>query len=118
MFSVSVQIGESYLLVVASGPAGPREFHGSNCFLAEMVRQSRKSRVMLDLLALQPQLDASGAQEVLMDVRATMPLMDRLAMLVRQGESLGLVVKAAREKGVDCREFHDIAAAEAWLVSA
>ena len=117
MFNVSVQDGRGYLLVVSSGNGRVHPLCASARFIDELVQRTGARRVLLDMMALTPMLNEEERKEVSMVLYETIHRLERLAILMPQAVSLGLLLQAARAKGVDAKEFDDIAAAERWLKS-
>jgi hypothetical protein len=114
VFSISAQI-DGFALMVASGTAGPDELCAAASFLAELVHRSGERRLLVDLLALNHGVGADDHAAMRDHLDAVMPPLDRLAIAIPEGSSLGLLVGVARAKGVDAREFASLGDAEAWL---
>lgn len=115
MFSLSVQEGRGYFLIVASGAGSVVPLCASSKFIAEVLQRTGARRVLLDMMALTPLVDDSERQEVLDGLYATIAKLDRLAILMPRAVSLGLLLEAARTEGVDACEFDDVLQAEKWL---
>src|SRR4051812_42272666 len=101
--------------MVASGTAGPDELCAAASFMSELVHRSGERRLLVDLLALNQ--DVTGEDDAAMrgHLERVMPPLDRLAIAIPEGASLGLLVGVARAKGVDAREFSALGDAEDWL---
>lgn len=117
MFNLGVQVGSSYILVVVSGAGGADELQSMNVFTAGMIEHTGRRRLLLDSLAFESTLgaDAAAKQAVIAHMKATIPQLERVAVLVRQGARRGLVSGASERGDFLAAEFDDIVEAEKWL---
>lgn len=115
MFTVGIQRGPSYLLAVATGPADAAEKCSRVVFVADMLRRTGTQRLLFDITGLKPQYEKADALEVLSTLYASLPPMEKIALLVAPGESRGFVLEVAKHRGVPAEEFESAEAADEWL---
>lgn len=119
LFNIGVQVGGRYILVVLSGEAGTAEIQAMNVFVADLLSRTGRKRVLLDSLAFStasPQgADDAGKRAVIAHMAATMPQLERVAVLVPGDSQRGFVRGAAAARHFEAQEFTDIVEAEAWL---
>jgi hypothetical protein len=84
-------------------------------FCAELLRRTRATRVLIDMMAFVPEFARADGLDVLSTLYDGMRPLERLAVLIPAGKSHGLVLEVARHRGVPGGEFDDLTAAEAWL---
>ena len=117
MFTVSIESRPDYVLAVATGPADVQHNCSGAVFVADIMRRTGGKRLMFDMTALTPQLERAEALEVISTLYASMPSMEKIAILAPQQGSHGLVLEVARHRNVPAREFDNASDADAWLRS-
>ena len=115
MFTVSIQRRPGYLLAIASGAADVDEHCAGIVFVADLLRRTGTARLLFDITALDSQLGQGGGLEVISTLYASMPPMERIAIVAPPGMSHGLVLEVARHRDVPAREFADAGEADSWL---
>ena len=115
MFTVSIQTGSRYLLAIASGLASAADNCAGVVFVAESLRRTSTKRLLFDITALSPEMGPQGAMEVISTLYLHMPPLEKIALLVPRGESLGMVKEAAAHRNIPFREFVDAVEADEWL---
>lgn len=115
MFTVSIERRPGYLLAMASGPAGVDENCAGILFVADLLRRTGIGRLLFDITALEPQLGQGGGLEVISTLYASLPPMEKIAIVASPGMSHGLVLEVARHRDVPAREFVDAGEADSWL---
>lgn len=117
MFTVSIERRPDYVLAVATGAADVHCICSGAVFVADVLRRTGGKRLMFDMTALTPQLERAEALEVISTLYASMPSMEKIAILAPQQGSHGLVLEVARHRNVPAREFDNASDADAWLRS-
>jgi hypothetical protein len=115
MFTVSIQRRPGYLLAMASGPADVDDNCAGIVFVADLLRRTGTPRLLFDITTLEPRLGKAGGLEVISTLYASLPPMERIAIVASPGMSHGLVLEVARHRDVPAREFVDASEADAWL---
>lgn len=115
MFTVSIQREPEYLRAIASGPADVHENCAAIVFVADLLRRTATTRLLFDMRELQTRFERAGGLEVLSTLYASMPSMEKIAVLVPPGLSHGLVLEVARHRQVPAQEFTSADEAAAWL---
>lgn len=118
MFNIGVQVGSEYVLIVLSGQAGGAELHAMNVFVADLLVRTGRRRVLLESLSFTPTLagDEQGKQSIVAHMRATMPQLERVAVLVPADSRRGFIRGAAAGREFEAAEFTDLVEAERWLL--
>ena len=117
MFNVSVQEGSGYLLIVTSGAGTVAPLCAANRFIEEMLQRTGAKRVLLDMMALTLLVADEERRQVVTSLHEGMSKLERLAVLVPHGSSLGMLLEAARATGVQAAELDNVLDAERWLVA-
>ena len=115
MFTVSIQTGSCYLLAVASGVADVADNCSGVIFVAEKLRRTSTKRLLFDMTAFAHDFGPEGALEVISTLYLNMPPLEKIAVLVPEGKSRGLVKDVAAHRNIQFREFGDAAEADEWL---
>ena len=115
MFTISTERGPAYLRLVVSGIAGVDETCAGAVFCAEMLRRTAAPRVLIDMMAFEPQFARADGLDILSTLYGGMPPLERLAVVIPAGKSHGLLLDVARHRNVPAREFDELGQAEAWL---
>lgn len=117
MFNISAQESPAYLLVVASGAGTLAPLCAANRFVEEMLQRTGARRMLLDMMALSLEVEDQQRKEVISTLLAGMSKLERLAILMPQAASLGMLLEAARTTGTEAAEFDNLLAAERWLLA-
>lgn len=116
MFTISTHVGLSYLLIVLTGHGQASHLCALNAFVGELITRTGVRRVLLDSIAFEAAIDEGGREAMLSHMQASIPALDKVAVLVQAGRERGFVVATAAARGFEAREFNNLRAAEEWLL--
>ena len=115
MFTVSVNYVPSTVLVACSGSAGVAEICAALAFGGEIARRAGHGHFIFDLLAVDFQGTTEERQAMGRYAASQMHGVQRLAVVLPREIHTGEGEAAAREAGLDLRNFHSLQDGMEWL---
>ena len=114
-FTVAVAHGPGYLHLKGSGPASLANLCGLASLGGVIAQRSGFPRVLVDLLAVQPELSFTDHIQLGAHFAQEFRQAERVATLVQPRDRVGTSEKAARRSGLTLQTFTDADEAKAWL---
>lgn len=115
-FNVTMHPGR-YLLVVGTGDARIADYVHAISAAAELARRERTTRVLLDLLSVEPNLSPDEHSMVGRHAGEAFRDIEKVACVVDKRFRTGVGEKAAQAIGKQLRTFTKLSEAEEWLMT-
>ena len=115
MFTVSVSYGSTQILIAASGLATSTEICGALAFGGEIAKRTGQHQFLFDLLAVDFEGSVADRQEMGRFAATMLGSVSRIAVVLPRHVNTGDGERAAREMGLELKNFETLDAGLAWL---